>query len=107
MASMTHPDTQAGQAGSPILTTATAELIEQIKAQLHLEFQQQQPWSNCPMPPKPDIFSTHRDTAEGWIFQLQLYFEATGKHPHQQALFTKTLLRDKVATWWCNYAKLI
>src|SRR4051794_2139480 len=58
-------------------------------------------------PPKPDPFGGKREMADGWIFQLRLYFVAAGVPEMQQVAFAATLLREKTAVWWRNYINLV
>jgi Retrotransposon gag protein/Zinc knuckle len=83
-------------------TAIAAELLPQLQAQLQHTTHQ----SPAVKPPKPDTFTGKRETAEGWIFQLRLYFEAANIPSQQQVPFAAALLRDKAAIWWRNYLNL-
>ena len=58
-----------------------------------------------PQAKSPDTFDGSTPPVNDWLFQMTLYFRATGIAQQNQLAFAASLLRGKALTWWRYHSR--
>lgn len=101
-----EPEVNEQAQDAPQLWNLLANMQQQLQA-LQAQVQQPQPQPQIahgaePKPAKPPTFSGERGglDVETWLFQIELYLEATPLTEQKKVNFAAQMLRDLAATWY-------